>query len=596
MITIDLVRSVGTWENSYLLTHIAQNILMSSPSVITPAQALSASLLQDDQAGLSSRFAEILLSLCKRKVGADVDIHRELAAITEASAETLQGEGATIWLLSEDRTRLLCVDCFSHSTHAHDQGPEISFSGDIQSYFAKLSRSRTVILNQEGISARAFFRTMIMSPACKSMLSTAVWSNGEAVGALILEHGAEEKQWTCEEQLFFASIADLGGSVILASEHLRLEAQIQHAQKIEGLGLLSGAFAHDLNNLLMSIIGGAGMLLKEASESSKSRTRIERIKGAAQMAGELASQLRRYLGKDKYVVEPVRINSLVDEMKLLLETAVSKKANLEVEMSPNLPSVAADAAQIRQMVLNLVTNASDALENKEGKITVKSGVAAVDAAYLAGCFNSQDLCAGDYVFLEVSDTGKGIEEEIQKKIFNPFFSTKNSGRGLGLAGVLGIVRTHGGALRVNSQVGKGTTFTVLLPVIEQVHSENNPGKKLILVVDDQILILELAQEILTGCGFEVITSQSGEEALDLYRQNAPLLRGVVLDVTLPGQSGLETFEKMKQLNTDIPILLTSGYGEQDLADSSKLPASYAGYIQKPFLPSELVDKVKKATD
>ncbi|HQH26589.1 MAG TPA: ATP-binding protein [Oligoflexia bacterium] len=434
---------------------------MSSPS-LTSSNASTLPVIGEETNGLAQRFAELLLVIKKRKLDQFTNPQAELGFLTEHGANTLQSEATSAWLLAEDRAKLVCVDHYSTHNHVHQHGQEISASPELSDLLELLTETRVLSLDISGVSLKNAARSLILSPNTRTLLCTATWLNGKIVGILAFEYDPAKTPSTLEE-LFAASLADCAAALMQSAEYVRLEGHIQHAQQLESLGLLSSAFSHDLNNLVMSIIGSAGLLLTELSESEKSRSRVERIRSAAQRAGDLAAQLSVFLGKNKLAVAPVSLSELIAGMKLLLETAVSKKASLELFLAEDLPLINADSTQLRQLVMNLATNASEALENREGTITIVTQTKTIDRDFLEHCYHGRDLPPGSYVCLEVSDNGAGIHEELQQKIFDPFFSTKVTGRGLGLAGVLGIVRTHGGAVQVTSKVGTGTTFCVLFP-------------------------------------------------------------------------------------------------------------------------------------
>ena len=441
-------------------------------------------------------------------------------------------------------------------------------------------------------------RSLLFSSAAAWLMYAPIRGNGEIIGTFVIEQTAPDRQWSAAEQCFAASLGDAAGSLLQAAEYRRLKAEVNHARELENLGLLSSAFAHDLNNLVMSIVGSAGLLLSDLSANEKNRSRVERIKSAAERAGGLANQLRLFLGNDKLAVHPLNLSAVVAETKLLLGTLVSKKAEFCTVLAEDLPLIAADTSQIRQLLVNLVTNADEALENKKGRITLRTGREFLSDARLSDCVCAENVRAGDYVYLEVADTGRGIAKEHQARIFDPFFSTKTTGRGLGLAGVLGIARAYGGALIMASDAGAGTTFRVLFrytPNFNEQHGMTEKSDKsanhLFLVADDQVLLLEVTKTVLSANGFETLCAQNGEEALRLYRQHAPALSGVLLDLEMPGINGRQVLRQMREIDARVPIILTSGWGEDDYPNAD-LPAGYSAYMKKPFLPDELMATVR----
>ena len=259
---------------------------------------------------------------------------------------------------------------------------------------------------------------------------------------------------------------DLTEQLRAEEEKRKLEEQVRQAQKMESLGVLAGGIAHDFNNILMAVLGHAELALAEISPMSPARRSISEIATAAHRAAELCRQMLAYAGKASVVLERVDLRSLVEEMAHLLKTAISKKAILNLNLEKGLPPIKADPSQIRQIVMNLIINASEAIGDRSGVITVAVGATRCDEEYLRKTELREDLVPGLYMHLEVTDTGHGMDAETRTRIFEPFFSTKFTGRGLGLAAVLGIVRSHKGALKVYSEPGKGTTFKVLFPALE----------------------------------------------------------------------------------------------------------------------------------
>ncbi len=380
-----------------------------------------------------------------------------------------------------------------------------------------------------------------------------------------------------------------------------LEAQIQHAQKLESLGVLAGGIAHDFNNLLMGVLGNAGLALMQLPHESPARESLRRIEAAGRRAADLTRQLLAYSGKGKFVVEPIDLSRLVDEMIHLLHTVISKRATLRLNLASGLALVDADPAQVCQVVMNLITNASDAIGDASGVITVTTGSLHADRLYLTTTLLNDQLSEGCYVYLEVSDTGQGMEPATVARIFDPFFTTKFAGRGLGLAAVMGIVRGHHGAIKVYTEPGKGTTFKVLLPcsasTMEPLSTPRPPSAPLtqrctVLVVDDDEVARSAAQGVLEHFGFQVMTANDGAEAVLAVRDHADEIDLVLLDMTMPVMSGAEAFREMRRIRAEVRVILTSGYNEQD-AIHRFAGKGLAGFIQKPYAPEELVDKIRR---
>ncbi len=387
---------------------------------------------------------------------------------------------------------------------------------------------------------------------------------------------------------------------LAAEEHRKLEAQVQHAQRLESLGVLAGGIAHDFNNLLASIMGYGSLAAMDLPEESRARKSIDQVLIAAKSAADLTQQMLAYSGRGTFVLEPVNASQLIEGVARLIESTISRKATLRLNLAKSLPSIEADASQIRQVMMNLITNAAESLGEAPGTVEVRTGVTWVDEGELPSTVPGQSLPSGYYVFIEVGDTGCGMDGETLNKIFDPFFTTKFTGRGLGLAAVLGIIRSHRGSIRVESQPNRGTTFRVLFPAVDvapaadvELASEKKiwHAEGVVLVVDDQPAVRNLARMILERSGLTVLTADDGREAVEVFRNHAPEVHAVLLDLNMPGMDGGEVFGKLIEMVPDIRVILCSGYNEQDV--TGKLQGHRAsGFLRKPYHPSELLDRLQ----
>ncbi|HEY3351641.1 MAG TPA: PAS domain S-box protein [Polyangia bacterium] len=386
-----------------------------------------------------------------------------------------------------------------------------------------------------------------------------------------------------------------------AAERHRLEAKMLQAQKLESLGLLAGGIAHDFNNLLVGILGNAELAVADLARYPQAVRRLERIKRGAQRASELANQMLAYSGKGEAVVERFDLSATVEELSGLVQSAVTQKGVLRFELARALPAVEADVTQVRQVVMNLILNAAEALADAPGAITVRTGIAEVAPEALAEAWAAEDLAPGRFVFVEVADTGCGMDEATRARIFDPFFTTKFTGRGLGLAAVLGIVRQHRGAITVDSAPGRGTVFRVLLPAAgAAVATATAPadadawrGRGTILVVDDEPDVREVSGEMLRALGFHVRTAANGRDAITALQRHRREVVAVLLDLTMPIMSGVDAFPRLRELAPDLPIIIASGYGEGDVARRFD-PAGEAVVVQKPFGLETLRAKLREA--
>ncbi len=381
-------------------------------------------------------------------------------------------------------------------------------------------------------------------------------------------------------------------------EKRNLERQIQQTQKLESLGVLAGGIAHDFNNILMAVLGHAELALEEISPMSPARGSLTGITTAARRAADLCRQMLAYAGKASFALERVGLRDLVEEMAHLLKTAISKKAILNLNLERGLPSIEADPSQIRQVVMNLIINASEAIGDRSGVITVSVGATRCDEEYLRKTELRESLAPGLYVHLEVTDTGGGMDAETRSRIFEPFFSTKFTGRGLGLAAVMGIVRAHKGALKVYSEPGKGTTFKILFPALEDAvegvrTNDSSPrsdwrGQGTILLVDDEESLIALGSRMLEHLGFTVLTASDGLQAVDLYRKRGKEIDLVLMDLTMPHMDGAEAFGELRRLNPEVRVVLASGYSHEDVA-ARFAGKGLDGVLQKPYTLLKLRD-------
>jgi PAS domain S-box-containing protein len=386
------------------------------------------------------------------------------------------------------------------------------------------------------------------------------------------------------------AIRDISERQRAEEERAKMEAQMREVQKLESLGVLAGGIAHDFNNLLMAILGNADLALLGLSPASPARPHVEEITRGAMRAADLCRQMLAYSGKGRFFIGRYNLSEIVQEMTQMLKVSVSKKANLRYSFAADLPAVEVDATQMRQVVMNLIINASESLGDQTGFISVATGVMDCDRTYLSESFLDDKLPEGQYVYLEVADTGCGMDEDTRRRIFDPFFTTKFTGRGLGLAAVLGIVRGHQGAIKVYSEPGQGTTFKVLLPAVEWAPGERDAtaptgSRQLqggtILLVDDDSHVRQVVTAMLERLGFEVLTAANGREGLEVFRANRDQITCVLLDLTMPEMAGDEVFRELRRLRKDVLVILSSGFNEQEVTQRFA-GKGLAVFVQKPY--------------
>jgi PAS domain S-box-containing protein len=378
-----------------------------------------------------------------------------------------------------------------------------------------------------------------------------------------------------------------------------LERLLLQKDKLESLGLLAGGIAHDFNNLLVGMLGNASLAIETISTSNPARTMLKDVVMAAETAANLTRQLLAYAGKGRFVIEPVDLSELIRQIGNLLQTSIPKHVQLRLELATDLPPVEADITQIQQLIMNLVINGAEAIGEAEGSVLITTGTQHVDGEYIASVLTPAEIIPGHYVSLQIHDTGSGMTQETLDRIFDPFFTTKFTGRGLGLAAVLGIVRGHKGAIKVYSTVGQGTTFKVLFPATEQTAPKSTPRSvsqatsvgETVLVVDDEQIVRRTAKAMLERYGYSVVLAENGKEAVELYKVLSDKIDLILLDMTMPVMGGEETFRQMKTIRADVRVILSSGYNEAE-AIRRFTGKGLAGFIQKPYSALTLTEKVR----
>ncbi|HVH46487.1 MAG TPA: ATP-binding protein [Labilithrix sp.] len=424
--------------------------------------------------------------------------------------------------------------------------------------------------------------------------------------------GRIEVEWTSIGVEFEGAGATLSLAVDISSrkraeaERRRLEEQIRETQKLESLGLLAGGIAHDFNNLLVGILGNADLALRGVRSGRADGdvlVQLQRIKTAAIRAAELTGQMLAYSGKGPFVIRAIDLSELTREMADLASVSVPKGAHLVLDLAPDLPAFEGDSAQIRQIVLNLITNAADALGDAEGTITLRTSVLTADRGLLSSTYVDDALPAGRYLCLEVSDTGIGMDETTRKRLFDPFFTTKARGRGLGLAAVVGIVRAHEGAITVTSELGRGSTFRVYLPCSEQAavvpaapfKPEEWRASGTVLIADDEPRVRQVLAMMLADIGFTVLEASSAPACLELYRAHADTIDAVMVDLKMPGGGGREVVRVLRAEGHRVPVVVSSGYSEEAVGPDLRADPRLA-FLEKPFEYATFVRTLKSAIE
>ncbi|MGE0479388.1 MAG: PAS domain S-box protein [Phycisphaerae bacterium] len=427
--------------------------------------------------------------------------------------------------------------------------------------------------------------------------------NGDGAGAVLVSNVRKSGEpITCE---WFntvlrgpdGAVHSIATMVRDVSEPQRLQTQLRHSQKLESLGVLAGGVAHDFNNFLVSILCNASLVAERLPHDSEARRHLQKIINASRRASELTRQMLTYAGRGTFDVQPLDLNALVRELGDFLRAALARNVSLTFNLHERLPLIDADSGQIQQVVMNLLINASEAIGQKPGLVSIETATVELDARRIALEFAEHNLTPGTYVRLTVMDSGCGMAPETVARIFDPFFTTKFTGRGLGLATILGIVRAHRGAIKVVSALNQGTEFAVLLPVSRQPAPAAPPTRSgpsslppgaTVLVIDDEADIREVVHDILESRGAKVLVAENGARGIELFQKHVDEIGAVLLDMTMPGMSGDTVCREVHALRPGVPVILSSGYSEHE-ATSRFGGERFAAFVQKPYSIDALVE-------
>jgi len=388
-------------------------------------------------------------------------------------------------------------------------------------------------------------------------------------------------------------------------QHL-IDERIERAQRLESLGVLAGGIAHDFNNILSSVLGNTELLrLDLGALDADAEDCLQNIETGCNHAADLCRQMLAYAGKGRYVIESVNVSELVLGMEKLIRVSVPKSVVVNKDLCEALPMIQADVAQTEQVVLNLLTNAADAIGDTEGEIQLTTGVQTLADSDLVAFEGSEAMRAGVFVFLEVKDSGCGIKPEDMAHLFEPFFTTKFTGRGLGMSAILGILRSHHGGIQINSTPGKGTTIRVVIPaqasdadmgaaVAEKAETSQQDwqGSGSVLIIDDERTLRDMAGKMLKRMGLEPVAVESGSQALALLAEKKGAFRVVILDLTMPGLTGAEVLVEIRRLYPDLKVIISTGYGQHALYEhfGSCTPD---GFVPKPYRYHQLMEAMQK---
>ena len=385
------------------------------------------------------------------------------------------------------------------------------------------------------------------------------------------------------------------------TERKRIEERLRQAQKMESIAVLAGGIAHDFNNLLVGIIGNASLALDAIPPTNPAAPSLQEILHAGEKAAHLTNEMLAYSGRGRFVVQPADLSELARDITKLIRSSVPNQVGVFLDLDPDLPPIQADVAQMQQILMNLVINAAEAVGNERGLITLRTRPVTLTAAGIREEWNEAELAPGQYVCLEVVDTGCGMDADTQPRIFDPFFTTKFTGRGLGLAAVLGIVRGHKGGIRVESAPGVGSTFRLVFPTVERPVAAAPEAadavaavsaRATVLIVDDEPVVLRMAKAALERNGYDVVTAHDGASAVEILRSGTEVGL-VLLDLSMPGMSGRETLTRLRAVREDLRVVVSSGFSEAECRSLFQHDR-ISGFVQKPYKSSRLAQMVKAA--
>ena len=385
------------------------------------------------------------------------------------------------------------------------------------------------------------------------------------------------------------------------TERKRSEDALRQTQKLESLGVLAGGIAHDFNNLLMAILGHRNLARTKLPDDHPVDVHLDQMEKATLRAADLTRQMLAYSGKGRFLVQPLDLNHCVQEISELLKVSISKRVKFIYNLGEGLPAIEADQAQVQQVVINLVTNAAEAIQAGDGTISIQTRWVTLDEEILQRDFQGQNMRSGAYVVLEVKDTGSGMTSDVVQKIFDPFFSTKQSGRGLGLSALQGILRGHQAGIRIQTELGMGTAFEVFFPTSEErvaqasasLQVEALKGRGRVLLVDDESTVRRCARAMLESLGFSVVEARDGQEALDIYEREAGKIHWVLMDLTMPRLDGYSAFLALRGLNPSVQVVLSSGWSHSEVTARFREHPP-AAFLPKPYTLTELRASLTKA--
>ncbi|MFT7676362.1 MAG: PAS domain S-box-containing protein [Planctomycetota bacterium] len=517
--------------------------------------------------------------------------------ITELASDVLDAGRCSVLMLAPGGSSMESVDLYVRETGVHSHGRPLD-GMEFPKFFAELQAMRVIVCSDPFEDERfsEFSSDYIRERKVRAIIEVPVRREGRLVGVVAVSETRYDREWHEDEVDFALNLAQQVSRLLDAADahaaekkQRDLERQMLQAQKMESLGLMAGGVAHDFNNLLVVILGNADLLKSTLARNPGKLELVNEICAASIQAAELCQQMMAFTGRGRLSPTHFDLQELVQELCQLLRISVPKQATLEFKRGSKQLSMVGDATQVRQVVMNVILNACESLCDGPGQITIKAGkrIVATDT-HAIGLSVPRE---GEYLFLEVQDSGGGMDQETLAKLFDPFFTTKFAGRGLGMAAVLGIMRAHNGGIHVRSAPNEGSRFEIWFPVASADHEITQPrtiaesvawtGSGTVLLVDDQPAVLRLGKQMLERLGFEVHVASAGREAVEFFVGNHRDLALVVLDLTMPEMSGEQVHAALQEIDPCVPIILSSGYTADDVHLGTELAGSWV-FLQKPY--------------
>lgn len=523
--------------------------------------------------------------------------------IVSQATQVLNASSSSLWLFDEGMAQLRCVASSGAGPAAETRVLNVA---DMPAYMEALESGRYL----DAPDARHDPRTMhllenYLEPnEVGALLDAPVRFGGRLAGVLCNEHHGGPRYWRPDEVHFAADLADQVSQVLAVRERRAFETRMQQSQKLESLGILAGGLAHDFNNLLTAIMGNVDLALMDIPEDNTAAGSLREIKALSTRAAELCRSMLAYAGKGKFVIRPIILNEEIREIGCILASSISRNIRLVYKFEDGLPAIEADKGQMQQVIMNLMLNASEAIGGEEGTVTVRTYAVEGDEDFDSEDYVTDHVGAGRFVAMEVADTGAGMDKETLEKIFNPFFSTKFVGRGMGLCGVLGIVRGHKGSIRVRSAPGRGAVFTVLIPAggtCGEVAPAGEKGSVIhggaagVLLVDANKASQRITAKILSRLGYVVLPVSDLDEAAVLYREDPDAVQCILVDHAANYVLPEDRIQELRGKCRGVPLLMATDLEERDVTRLyGRL--GFSGFLQKPFRVATLAARLNSLID